>query len=220
MSLSSPPGPAFGDLTARARIRDAALRLFGERGLDGASIRDVATAAGVSGGLVRHHFGSKEDLRAACDAHALDQLMRFKEQALLEGGLDSPSFMSSAHPTILALLRYLARSIADGSPAADAMFDRMVALGEDWLALHHAGTVRDRHGLAVLLVAMELGALMLGDQLSRALGGDVLAPDGHLQMMRARIDLYSTPLLSPELAAQAHVALDRLQGTRTGRRAR
>ena len=70
------------DLTARARIRDAALRLFAERGMDGATIRDIARAAGVSAGLVRHHFGSKDGLRAACDSYALDQIMRIKEQAV------------------------------------------------------------------------------------------------------------------------------------------
>ena len=73
---------AAGDLTARARIRDAALRLFAERGVEGATIREIAEAAGVSGGLVRHHFGSKDDLRAACDAFALDQVVRIKEQAV------------------------------------------------------------------------------------------------------------------------------------------
>jgi hypothetical protein len=36
------------DLTARARIRDAALRLFGEQGFDQATIRGIAEAAGVS----------------------------------------------------------------------------------------------------------------------------------------------------------------------------
>ena len=41
--------PAHEDLTARARIRDAALRLFAERGIDGASVRDIAKAA-VHGG--------------------------------------------------------------------------------------------------------------------------------------------------------------------------
>ncbi|MGH3750942.1 MAG: helix-turn-helix domain-containing protein, partial [Micromonosporaceae bacterium] len=54
---------AHEDLTARARIRDAALRLFAERGIGPATIRDIAKAAGVSSGLVRHHFGSKEALR-------------------------------------------------------------------------------------------------------------------------------------------------------------
>ena len=81
--------PAFEDLTARARIRDAALRLFGERGMDGATVRDIAKSAGVSGGLVRHHFGSKDGLRARCDAYALERLLRLKEQAVLEGQMAS-----------------------------------------------------------------------------------------------------------------------------------
>ena len=78
-------GRSAEDLTARARIRDAALALFADRGLDGTTIRDIAKAAGVSGGLIRHHFGSKDDLRAACDSYALDQLMQIKEQAVLDG---------------------------------------------------------------------------------------------------------------------------------------
>ncbi|MFC7734043.1 TetR/AcrR family transcriptional regulator [Actinomadura keratinilytica] len=38
------------DLTARARIRDAALREFAEHGVSGATIRGIAKAAGVSPG--------------------------------------------------------------------------------------------------------------------------------------------------------------------------
>src|SRR5260370_23857062 len=112
-----------GDLTARARIRDAALRLFAERGMDGTTIRDIARAAGVSGGLIRHHFGAKDDLRTACDSYALDQIMRIKEQAVLESQLANPAFMSAAHPTVLVIYRYLARSLGGGAPAAAAMFD-------------------------------------------------------------------------------------------------
>src|SRR3989442_8290525 len=55
------------DLTAAARIREAALRLFAARGVSGASIRDVAKAAGVSPGLVQHHFRSKARLRRAVE---------------------------------------------------------------------------------------------------------------------------------------------------------
>src|SRR5437762_10750424 len=55
------------DLTAAARIREAALRLFAEHGVSGASIRDVAKAAGVSPGLVQHHFRSKARLRRAVE---------------------------------------------------------------------------------------------------------------------------------------------------------
>ena len=50
---------ALEDLTARARIRDAALVLFAERGTNSTTVRDIAKAAGVSGGLLRHHFGQR-----------------------------------------------------------------------------------------------------------------------------------------------------------------
>ena len=202
--------PAFEDLTARARIRDAALRLFGERGMDASTIRDIAAAAGVSGGLVRHHFGSKEGLRDACDAYALDQLMRLKEQAVVDGRMASPGFLAGAQPTLLLFYRYLARSMLDGSPAAGAMFNEMVDLGERWLAEHHPGLIDDQRAYSALLVAMELGALSMNEQLSQALGADIFSREGHLRLITAKIDFYSRPLLSPELAAQAHAAVDRL----------
>ncbi|MEZ5096013.1 MAG: helix-turn-helix domain-containing protein [Nocardioides sp.] len=62
--------PVEGDLTARASIRNAALRLFAERGPEGVTVREIATEAGVSPGLVVHHFGSKDGLRAAVDEYA------------------------------------------------------------------------------------------------------------------------------------------------------
>jgi AcrR family transcriptional regulator len=199
------------DLTARARIRDAALRLFAERGLDGTTIRDIAKAAGVSGGLVRHHFGSKDDLRKACDSYALDQMMRIKEQAVLEGQLGNPAFMSAAHPTVLLTLRYLARSLVDGSPAAEAMFDEMVELCEAWLAQHNPGQMADPRGYSAVLVAMQSGLLMMHGQLSRWLGADIFTAEGHLRLSAAMIDFYSQPLLSPELAEQARATVRHLQ---------
>ena len=213
--MVSPLGePAFEDLTARARIRDAALRLFAERGIEGATIRDIAKAAGVSGGLVRHHFGSKEALREACDSYALDHIMRIKEQAFLEGQLANLAFMSAAHPTILLIYRYFARSMVDGSPAAASMFQEMVELAEQWLAHHNPGQTADPRGYAAVLIAMETGMLAMQAQLSQALGVDVLSPVGHLRMSRAKVDFYSHPLLSPEQAAEAHAAIDRLQARR------
>lgn len=202
---------ATGDLTARARIRDAALRLFAERGMEGATIRDIARAAGVSGGLVRHHFGSKDELRAACDSYALDQLMQIKQQAVLGGQLDNPGFFAAAHPTVLLTYRYFARSLVDGSPAAAAMFDEMVDLGEAWLTTHHPGEIENPRAYSAILIAMETGLLAMHEQLSRALGADIFSPEGHLRMTRAKISFYSHPLLSPELAAQARAAIDALQ---------
>ncbi|MBO0818710.1 MAG: TetR family transcriptional regulator, partial [Actinobacteria bacterium] len=188
-----------------------ALALFAERGMDGATIRDIAKAAGVSGGLVRHHFGSKDDLRAACDSYALDQLMQIKEQAVLDGQLANASFMSAAHPTVLLLYRYLARSLVDGSPAAAAMFDEMVALGEEWLARYNPDQMANPRGYSAVLVAMQTGMLMMHGQLSRWLGADIFTAEGHLRLTESMIEFFSQPLLSPELAEQARTAVRRLQ---------
>jgi AcrR family transcriptional regulator len=49
----------------RAELLQAAERLFLERGIDGASIDDVAAAAGVAKGTVYLYFASKDELVAA-----------------------------------------------------------------------------------------------------------------------------------------------------------
>lgn len=43
----------------RARVLEAAARLFAERGLEAVSIQDIRDASGVSNGSIFHHFGSK-----------------------------------------------------------------------------------------------------------------------------------------------------------------
>ena len=185
------------DPRARIRIRDAALRLFAERGIEAASIRDIAKAAEVSSGLVRHHFGSKEALRDACDRHALDRLMTIKEQAVSGGWDDDPAFAPQIHPTVMLMQQYLVRSAADGSEAANAMFEDMVRLAEQWLA-RSGITSTDRRAHAAVLSAMNLGLFLLLDQVSRTLGVDVRTPEGHLRMTRGLLDVHSHALLGPE----------------------
>lgn len=46
----------------RNQLLDTALRLFGEKGVENTSIKDIAEAAGVAQGLVYHYFRNKEDL--------------------------------------------------------------------------------------------------------------------------------------------------------------
>lgn len=49
----------------KSRILDIAEELFGERGLDRVSIRDITKKAKVNLAAINYHFGSKEDLIAA-----------------------------------------------------------------------------------------------------------------------------------------------------------
>ena len=47
---------------ARARLIDVAIKLFAEKGYEGTSVRDLATAGGVNVAAVSYHFGSKDEL--------------------------------------------------------------------------------------------------------------------------------------------------------------
>ena len=59
------PGRRSGPTASRGDILAAALRLFAERGYDGATIRAIAQEAGVDAALVHHFFGTKEQVFVA-----------------------------------------------------------------------------------------------------------------------------------------------------------
>lgn len=66
----------------RAQLLDAAATVFAERGLDGATVDDVAAHAGFTKGAVYAHFGSKDELflamleqRYACRMEELERVL-------------------------------------------------------------------------------------------------------------------------------------------------
>jgi AcrR family transcriptional regulator len=58
-------GRRGGDSGTREAILAAARELFASKGFDGASLRMIASAASVDTGLIRHFYGSKDELFAA-----------------------------------------------------------------------------------------------------------------------------------------------------------
>ena len=80
--------PLVDDRTARARIRDEALRLFAERGPDAVTMRDIAAAAGVSPALLVRHYGSKDGLVEAVDSHVVQALEALLAQVTGQSGTD------------------------------------------------------------------------------------------------------------------------------------
>jgi AcrR family transcriptional regulator len=200
--------PSREDLTARARIRDAALEHFTRDGFARATVRDIARTAGVSPGLMRHHFGSKEELRQACDEYVLAGLRRAGEQSAGDSAAANPLLVGRQ---ILPFQRYVARALLDGSAAASRFFDEVVALTEKWLA--HADESRekapygDRRARAALLIAMRMGVPLLHEHLSRALDTDVFGPEGDRRIILAMLDIHSHPMISPETAAAVDAML-------------
>ncbi|MCT8998312.1 CerR family C-terminal domain-containing protein [Chelativorans intermedius] len=66
----------------RAALLRAGLKLFGERGFEAASTRDIAAAANANIGSIAYHFGGKEGLYAACADHIVALISEVLESAL------------------------------------------------------------------------------------------------------------------------------------------
>ena len=58
----------------QARVLDAALTLFAERGFEGASVRDIAAAADVTHAVIRLHYGGKAQLWQAAVDHLFTRM--------------------------------------------------------------------------------------------------------------------------------------------------
>lgn len=71
--MARKPGKQSAETAARtqADIIAAGRQVFGRKGFDGASLRDIAEEANVAHAMIRHHFGGKEGLwQAVIDTHA------------------------------------------------------------------------------------------------------------------------------------------------------
>src|SRR3954463_5536864 len=85
--MAAPPKtqPARKRLSAedrRAAILDSALEVFSRRGYNGASIDEIATAAGISKALIYEHFPSKRDLHVSLlERHTQDIFVRLAQTA-------------------------------------------------------------------------------------------------------------------------------------------
>ncbi|BBY36593.1 hypothetical protein MMAN_07270 [Mycobacterium mantenii] len=186
--MHSPPPD---DRTARARIRDEALRLFAERGPDAVTLRDIANAAGVSPALLIRHYGSKDGLVEIVDNHVVTTfealLTRMTEQTAVVGL--EPTAMPSLLDGLAAYLppdspipAYLSRLLINGRKAGSALFDTLFRLSQTTLdAMVAAGTAgpgMDAAVRAAFLLVNDLAVLTLRPRLTEVLGVDPLSDEG------------------------------------------
>ncbi|MDH4118132.1 MAG: TetR family transcriptional regulator [Acidimicrobiia bacterium] len=202
------------DRTARARIRDAAIECFADSGVAGTSVREIAGRAGVSAGLVMHHFGSKDNLRVACDEHVAATIRSQKGSAMGQGAAFDPVSSLRASAGGPPLIRYLARTLVDGSPHVAELVDELVEDAIEYIELGvTTGLImpsdrpRER---AIVLTLWSLGSVVLHEHVERLLGVDMTAdltadPKRSAPYVQAVLDLL-TGFITPttrELLTQA-----------------
>lgn len=120
------------DLTATARIRDAAIEQFGRQGF-GVSVRAIAEAAGVSAALVIHHFGSKEGLRRACDEFVAEEIRSGKSEAMRSADPGTWFAQMAEIESYAPMMAYLVRSMQSGGELANTLWRRMMDNAEGYL---------------------------------------------------------------------------------------
>jgi len=171
------------DLTAVARIRNAALEGFARDGVAATSIRDVAKAANVSAGLVQHHFKTKADLERAVNEYVV-QIATEAYEGFEEGTATSTTdellramgdrITAFVHEHRSALL-YVIRSAAQGEEAGLNIFDTFLALIDAQVQrLAEEGTLRediDRLWVGLHVVIFNLGTVLLEPAIDRHLPG-------------------------------------------------
>jgi AcrR family transcriptional regulator len=193
------------DLTARATIRNAALRLFAAHGADAVTVREIATQAGVSPALVLHHFGSKDGLRAEVDAFAaaafdgvLEAIPTDELVDVLAGGPGSGSLAEAfarGFPHGSPLPAYLGRLLLTHDPAGEALFGRWYATTRRLLdAMVEAGVARPTEDPAVraaFFLVNDLALVLLRTQIAAAIGADPLTPEGMERWAREAYSVYA-----------------------------
>lgn len=208
---------ASEDLTTRARIRDAAIVRFSERGYAATSLRQIAQDAGVSPALILHHFGSKEGLRDACDAHVVSEFLSERDGMT---GADASRLMREALDSLEGrnvALDYLAGMLVDDSAASDRLFDTFLASTREMLREQiAAGAMREQSDLeatAVYMTLYGLGPVILRRHLARAFGESTLTTSLLERSTIPVLELYTHGLYADDrLLVAAKEALSRRSG--------
>jgi AcrR family transcriptional regulator len=159
-------------------IIGVAMRVFGERGIEATSLRQVARAAGVSPALIVHHFGGKEGLVAATDEAAVGEFgAAYRGTGGLRERASQTARVMSEMPEVCA---YLGRALVEGTSGSAALFRLMVGEGRKEIdALAEAGGLRpdaDRTWATLQHFFLIWAPLSFTPLLEGVLGGELLEP--------------------------------------------
>jgi AcrR family transcriptional regulator len=184
---------------AHDRLLEVAVREFGQKGLEGASTRGIAAAAGTAMSSITYHYGGKEGLYlAAADyiAQQMEGVAQFSDDASLP---DMPEAAREALQTILG--RLIDKLVSKQTTPWSMFIMREQMNPTEAFDRIYAGPMGRSMDLLVELVCIATGRRDVG--VSRVavvtLFGQVLA----MRAARATCArLFERPVDSPELVAE------------------
>ncbi|KZS71521.1 TetR family transcriptional regulator [Mycobacterium kansasii] len=165
------PRATNDDLTAKARIRNAALDLYAQYGEDRVSLRAIAAEAGVTLGLVQHHFKTKAGLRQAVDELVADYFWQAVAEVDNQAGpaeaatarREAVQRMLAENPPVLNYIRREAFELEknERKPLLDVLIDNVRREVIELRASGVASTGRHESKQAIAVLVRLMGELFL-----------------------------------------------------------
>lgn len=135
-------------------------------------MRRIAEVADVSPGLVIHHFGSKEQLRSACDDHVFASIVETKRDGTIGLSFDMDALFGDQR--MLTYMRYLLVSLLDSSELGQRFFDHYIETIEQVIDDGFEGftfrSSNDRRAQATAMATIGLAPLLLESRIRNVLG--------------------------------------------------
>lgn len=185
------------DLTAKARIRNAALDLYSQYGEDRVSLRAVAAKAEVTLGLVQHHFKTKAGLREAVDQLIVDYFAAAIAEVPADG---APAEVTAARNEAVRrmleenppVVNYMRRALLEPSDSHLHLLDVLVELtSREVGALRKSGrasTKRRESTQVVAVFAQQMGELLLAPLVDAVWDRVAVPGDQHKPRLRVSVD--------------------------------
>lgn len=134
--------PGGDDLDLRARLLDAAAAQFARTGIEGSSLRSIASAAGVTPAMLHYYFGDKARLtRALVDERLMSAMQPLRERlepmgddpiALVTAFAEGVAEVVARHPWLPPL--WVREVLCEGGTLREVVFRQVVPMLPQWLA--------------------------------------------------------------------------------------
>lgn len=186
----------------RTQLLTASLHVLASRPAREATVRTIAAAAGVTPGLVVHHFGTKEKLFSEVDALVA---ARFTDAMTIhpqtQDHREAMSAIAAGLSKVIGgdsdLRGYLRHSILEATPGGVAVFGHLVDLTSSTLQ-RFAGQGYEPEGglpwLAVQIVTINLAGLLFEPVLTALGDTDLFSNEGVTRRTRANLGFISRAL--------------------------
>ena len=182
------------------------VELFSGKGFNSVSIREITSAAGVSPGLLIHHFKSKEAFIKACIDEVFGEVLSFKTEpnpldmnTQLNKWKSNPEFYKTP-------LKFFKAVMSSNSEYSKQLFELILdgsrKVLEDGVKNGLVKKPSDLEMTNLVLAVNSLGNILLSDYIRDQLGGEFTDPEYAQGFMQANLEIYTNGVYAPQTTGE------------------